>query len=178
MGRKAIEINLHGHTLEQLKELRNKTEDIFERGILATLILRCEGRDNEYISLDIQKSVPTIISYIKDWNKRGLESLKDNRGGSESSFTSEMRHDLINTLHNSKPNDYNLLGYRWTTPLLAEYINQTYGVLYSDETIRRILISENYTFKRAQPKPSKSDEVEKEGFKKNEAAFRYCRRFF
>lgn len=178
MGRKAIEINLHGYTLEQLKELRNKTEDTFERGILSTIILRYEGKDNAYIASDVQKSKTTIVSYIKDWNKRGLESLKDNRGGSESSFTAEMRQDLINTLNNSEPNDHNLIGYRWTTPLLAEYINQTYGVLYSDETIRRILISENYTFKRAQAKPTKADETKKEGFKKNEGASRYCRGFF
>ncbi|MBV7271858.1 winged helix-turn-helix domain-containing protein [Clostridiaceae bacterium UIB06] len=64
----------------------------------------------------------------------------------------------------SKSSDINTIGHRWTSPLLAEYINQTYGVLYSDETIRRILISENYTFKRAQAKPSKADKAEQEGF--------------
>lgn len=178
MGRKAFEVDLHGFTLQELKELRNKTNNIFERGVLATIILRCEGKDNNYIASDVQKSIPTIVSYIKNWNNHCIESLKDNRGGSESNFTAEMRHDLINTLNNSKPNDHNLIGYRWTTPLLAEYINQTYGVLYSIETIRRILISENYTFKRAQPKPSKADESAKEDFKKNENSTRYCRGFF
>ncbi|MBV7271839.1 winged helix-turn-helix domain-containing protein [Clostridium sp. PL3] len=77
---------------------------------------------------DVQKSKPTIVSYIKDWNKLLLESLKDNRGVSESSFTAE--------------------------------------------TIRRILTSENYTFKRAQEKPSKADKSEQEGFK-NEYALIY-----
>ena len=178
MGRKAMEINLHDYTIEELRTLRNKTTDTFARGILTTVILRYEGKGNAYIISDVQKSKPTIVSYIKDWNKRSLESLKDNRGGSESSFTAEMRDDLMNTLNNSKPNDHNLIGYRWTSPLLAEYINQTYGVLYSNETIRRILISENYTFKRAQAKPSKADKSEQEGFKKNESAFRYCRGFF
>lgn len=166
IGRNVIEINLHGYTLQELKDFRNRTENLFERSILATIILRCEGKDNKYISSDVQKSIPTIISYIKDQNKRGLEYLKDNRGGSESSFSAEMHHDLINSLKSSKLNDHDLLGYRWTTPLLAEYINQTYGVLYSDEAIRRILISENYTFKRSQPKPSKVDESTKEDLKK------------
>lgn len=46
MGRKAFEVDLHGFTLQELKELRNKTNNIFERGVLATIILRCEGKDN------------------------------------------------------------------------------------------------------------------------------------
>jgi transposase len=177
MGRTAMKIDLHGYSIEELISLRNKTKDTFACGILTTVILRYQGKDNRYIISNVQKSKPTIVSYIKDWNKRGLDSLKDNRGGYESPFTVEMRLDLINTLNKSKPNDHNLIGYRWTCPLLAEYINQRYGVLYSDETIRRILKSENYTFKRAQAKPSKANEAEKEGFKKNDTAFEHCRRF-
>jgi transposase len=178
MGRKATKIELHGFTLQELKELRNNANSSYERGILSTIILRCEGEDNNYISSDIQKSIPTIVSYIKNWNRLGLESLKDNRGGSESTFTAEMRDDLMNVLKTSKPNDHDLIGSRWTTSLLAEYINQNYGVLYSIETIRRILISENYTFKRSQPKPTKAIETEKEEFKKNDKSTRYCRGFF
>jgi len=178
MGRKAFEINLHNLTTQELRTLRNTTESSYARSILTIIILRIEGKDNEYISADVQKSIPTIVEHVKKWNKLGLASLIDHRGGCENRFTAEMRSDLLNTLNTTKPNTFDLLGHRWTTPLLAEYIYQKYGEKFSDETIRRILKSETYTFKRAQPKPTKADEIEKEAFKKNDTASHYCRKLF
>ncbi len=178
MCRKPFEIIKHGYTIEELKTMRNRIEDNYSRGILTAVLLRIQGYNNKYIASDIQKSLQTVITYLKNWNKLGLKSLIDNRGGSESSFTAEMKQDLIVTLNTSTPNKYDLIGNNWTTPLLAQYIYQEYGVLYSDETIRRILKNENYTFKRAQPKPTKANTLEKEAFKKNDNPSRYCRRCF
>lgn len=166
MGRKSFEVVNQGYTLEELKSMKNHMENNYSRGILTAVVLRLQGYSNKYIASDIQKTLPTVIAYIKRWNSLGLKALEDNRGGTESSFTAEMRYDLIKTLNESEPNKHNLIGHRWTTPLLAQYIYQEYGELYSDETIRRILKSENYTFKRAQPKPTKANELEKEAFKK------------
>lgn len=178
VGRRAFEIIKHGYTIEQLKTMRNTINDNYSRGILTAVLLRIQGFSNKYIASDIQKSLQTVITYLKKWNKLGLKALTDNRGGSESSFTAEMKQDLIRTLNTSKPNEYDLIGSNWTTPLLAQYIYQEYGVLYSDETIRRILKNENYTFKRAQPRPTKANDLEKEAFKKNDNPSRYCRKCF
>ncbi|MBV7276870.1 winged helix-turn-helix domain-containing protein [Clostridium sp. PL3] len=178
MGRKAFEIDDHGYTLEELKTMRNKEKSNYSRRILTVIILRLQGFNNKYIASDIQKSLVTVVACVNKWNDLGIDSLIDNRGGSTSKFTAEMKNDLIKTLNESTPNSHNLIGFNWTTPLLAEYINKKYDTSYSDETIRRILKSENYTFKRAQPKPSKADELEKENFKKNENNFGNCRKFF
>lgn len=178
VGRRAFEIIKHGYTIEELKTMRNTINDNYSRGILTAVLLRIQGFSNKYIASDIQKSLQTVITYLKNWNKFGMKSLTDNRGGSESNFTAEMRNNLLKTLNESTPDKHGLIGYRWTTPLLAQYIYHEYGVLYSDETIRRILKSENYTFKRAQPRPTKADELEKEAFKKNCDPSRFCRKYF
>jgi transposase len=178
MCRKPFEIIKHGYTIEELKTMRNSIEDNYSRRILTAVLLRIQGCTNKYIASDIQKSLQTVITYLKNWNKLGLKALADNRGGSESSFTAEMKQDLITTLNTSTPNKHDLLGNNWTTPLLAQYIYQEYGALYSDETIRRILKNENYTFKRAQPRPTKANELEKEAFKKNDNPSRYVRKCF
>jgi|GEM_PF-4480794 len=79
-------------------------------------------------------------------------------------YPAEMKHDLIITLNKSTPNKHDLLGNNWTSPLLDQYIYQEYRVLYYDETIRIILKNENYTFKRAHPRPSKANALEKVAF--------------
>jgi hypothetical protein len=61
---------------------------------------------------------------------------------------------------------------------LAEYINQNYGIKYSDEYIRVLLKKRRLSYKRAQRKPSKADKKEQEVFKKNANPSPYCRKFF
>ncbi len=129
VGRKAFEIIKHGYTTEELRTMRNNIEDNYSRGILTAVLLRIQGYSNKYIASDIQKSLQTVITYLKNWNRLGIKALTDNRGGSESSFTAEMRYDLLKTLKESSPDKYDLIGYRWTTPLLAQYIYQEYGEL-------------------------------------------------
>ena len=87
MCRKPFEVIKHGYTIEQLKTMRNMIEDNYSRGILSAVLLRIQGYNNKYIASDIQKSLQTVITYLKNWNKLGLKALTDNRGGSESSFT-------------------------------------------------------------------------------------------
>ena len=64
MGRKAFEINLHNLTIQELRTLKNTTESSYARSILTIIILRIEGKDNEYISADVQKSIPTIVEHV------------------------------------------------------------------------------------------------------------------
>ncbi|OOM59027.1 hypothetical protein CLOBI_36930 [Clostridium beijerinckii] len=89
-----------------------------------------------------------------------------------------MKDDLVNTVLNTRPNDFGFIGNVWTCPLLAEYINQNYGIKYSDEYIRVLLKERRLSYKRAQRKPSKADKKEQEVFKKNANPSPYCRKFF
>jgi hypothetical protein len=50
-----------------------------------------------------------VLKYLNLWNEKGIDALIDNRGGSESSFTDEMRKDLNETLKNHKPSDFGFI---------------------------------------------------------------------
>lgn len=179
MGRKGIEVeSLYGLSTEKLKEMRNSHEDEFARSILTAVIMRYEGVSTIKIAQFLLKSKQTIIDYIKRWNSRGLKALKCNRGGSEGTFTAEMLSDLINTVLNTRPNDFNFIGNVWTCPLLAEYIYQNYGIKYCDEYIRILLKRNNLSYKRAQRKPTKASKVEQKTFLKNEDPFTCSRKLF
>lgn len=178
MGRKSLAVStLHGHTIEQLIEMKNNHESSYARTILSAIIMRYSGSSPKEIKEFTGKSNVTIVKYINHWNKYGLQCLEDHRGGSEGEFTAEMIDDLLYTLHHKTPNDCGFVAHSWSCALLAKYIANTYGREYSTSWIRVILIENNQSYKRAQPKPTKSNEHEKEVFKKNASSARFFRSF-
>lgn len=178
MGRKSLEIeSLYGHKIEELVELKNTINSKYSRLVLTVITMRYYGYSNCDIINATGLSKVSIISHIKAWNNNGIKSIEDHRGGSESKLEPEMVDDLLYVAINKSPIDFNFTSYNWTCELLSLYIEQTYGVKVSGETIRLTLIHHNLSYKRAQPKPTKADKNEQEAFKKNIRTTRYFRIF-
>lgn len=140
MGRKGMEVaTLQGCTVEELNEMKNSLESEFERNMLTAVIMRYEGVSTIKIAEFLLKSKQTVIDYIKRWNSKGLKALEGKHGGRKRTFTAEMIDDLINTVLNSRPDDFGFIGNVWTYSLLVEYIYKNYGKRYSKEYIRILL---------------------------------------
>jgi transposase len=179
LGRNLIEIkNLHDYTIEELYTLREQQSSSYSNNLLLAVIMRHQGIHTDDIVKALGKCKATIVEYIHKWNTLGLDALVDGRGGSESHFTAEMLHDLEDTLMNKNPIKHGYISYTWTTKMLSDYINKKYNTNYSDEWIRIILKHNNFTYKRAQPRPTLANEDDQQAFKKNEEGYWYCRKFF
>lgn len=176
MGRTAQQVTtLHELTIDELVELKNTHQNQYSRTLLTAVIMRYKGKTPKEIIDFTGKSHTTIYTYIKNWNKLGLKSLKDNRGGSERRFTAEMEYDLIDVVMNKKPCDFDFIAHNWTCSLLVQYIEINYGEKFGLTTINNVLKRNNFSFKRAQPKPTKADKAAQERFKKNVRNTRYFR---
>lgn len=178
MGRKSLEVNsLHGYKIEDLINLKNTTESKYARLVLTIITMRYYGHSNNEIIKNTGLSVPTIVGHIKNWNIQGIKAIKDHRGGSMSKLEPKIVDNLIYVTINKTPIDFEFTSNAWTCELLALYINKTFGIQVSYETIRRTLIANNLSYKRAQSKPTKNDKDEQEAFKKNLRDTRYFRIF-
>ncbi len=168
MGRKSKQIStLHGYTLDELIDIKNNNSSKYVRSLLTTVIMRYQGYSPKDIMTMNKVTNATINTHIDKWNKLGSETLKDNRGGRESKFTTEMETDLIDTVLHSSPSDHGFVAHTWTCVLLSQYILNNYGESFSKSTIHDILKKNNLSYKRAQPKPTKAIQTEQERFKKN-----------
>jgi len=175
MGRKSFGIEtLHEYKIEDLVELKNNIDSKYSRLALTVVTMRYFGQSNTDIIEATRLSKTSIVKHIKEWNAHGIESIKDNRGGSESKLEPEMVDDLIYVATNKSPADFEFTCHNWSCQLLSLYIEKTYGIKVSGETIRLTLIANRLSYKRAQPKPTKADKDEQEAFKKN---FRNTRHF-
>jgi transposase len=178
MGRKASAIeSLYEYKIEELVELKNNINSKYSRLVLTVVTMRYYGHSNSEIINATGLSKPSIVRHITDWNRLGIKAIEDHRGGSDSKLEPEMVDDLLYVAINKSPIDFEFTSHNWTCELLSLYIERTYGIKVSNETIRVTLISHGLSYKRAQPKPTKADKVEQETFKKNVRTTRYFRVF-
>lgn len=168
MGRKAKTVStLHGYTLEELIDIKNTHSSKYVRRLACTVILRYQGYPPEDIMKMNNVSNVTINKHLDKWNRDGAKALKETRGGNYFKVTSEMEADLIDTVLNSSPCDYDFVAHAWTCALLSQYILNTYGESISKSTINSVLKRNNLSYKRTQAKPTKAVKAEQERFKKN-----------
>lgn len=179
MGRPSIPVQtLHDYTIEELINLKNTTNSKYTRLALTAITMRYYGYSNSEIIKATGLSKVSIVDHIKAWNTHGLKSVEDQRGGNrDPKLTPEIVEDLLFVAVHKTPEDFEFIGYTWTLDLLSLYIKQSYDIDISGVTIREILIANNQSYKRAQPKPTKADKAEQEAFKKNIGDTRFFRVF-
>jgi transposase len=178
MGRKQLEISsLYGQDIKELIELKNNTDSKYTRLVLGVITMRYLGAKTKDIMLSTGLSNPSVVKHIAEWNSKGMDAIQDHRGGSVNKLEPEIVDDILYIIINKSPIDFNLTAHTWSCALLANYVEQKYGVKVCIETIRQVLISNGLSYKRAQPKPTKADKKEQETFKKNAKPTKYFRVF-
>lgn len=152
MGRPIIEVTtLHGYTIEELIDLQNSSESKYTRIVLKVIIMRSEGHSNDEIIKSTGLSKVSIVSHVKNWNRFGLESIKEHRGGKRPRKLSlDIVYDLIYVILNKSPYDFQFTSLTWTCELLALYVKQNYDIEVSYVTIWSILKDNNLFYKRSQ----------------------------
>ena len=176
----SVTATLHGYSLEELKKLRKSHPTEIGRNVLTVVVMLTEGNSVRQIADFLAVNTITVYTYLNRWNELGFSALEDYRGKTPShcKITAEMEYDLLQVVQHKTPNDFEFLGNVWTAKLLADYLYQNYGVKLSAQCIRNTLHKNNFSFKRAQKKPSKGIKSEQEAFKKNDRNYAYCRKRF
>ena len=175
MARKCVEVKtLHGYTIENLNEIEKKLKSDYSKSLIRAVIMRYQGIHTSVVAKTIGKSVPSVTIYINRWNESGINAVADLRGGSVSTFTNEMLNDLKDTVVNKNPRELGFTAATWNTHMLKQYIAEKYGLEYSSEWIRQLLIRLGFSYKRELYQPTKAAPELQALFKKNSRPLGYC----
>lgn len=175
MGRKSIEVKtLHGSTIEDLYALLRKTKNVYSHDVLQAVIMRYQGISTTTILESLGKSRVTIIDYIKAWNEKGLDSIKDNRGNNvPTKLTPEIVEDVKNIILNKCPKDFGYDHNNWSLMVIAKYIQDTYGLKYSKAWLSKLVRTIGFTYKRGVFQTSLANKELQQKFKKNDTTNGY-----
>lgn len=169
MGRKCIEVkSLYGLTTYELNKIAKNSGSAYSSEVAKAVIMRYKGVHPQIIADTLSKCRATVISYINDWNTKGIASIADHRGGNNpSQLTDEMVENIRDTVANKSPHDLGYEQNRWSCDLISRYIEEKYGRKYSKAWVSLLLKSLGFTYKRGVFHSSLADVLLQESFKKN-----------
>ncbi|MCG8499997.1 MAG: winged helix-turn-helix domain-containing protein [Firmicutes bacterium] len=169
MGRKMLEVkSLYELTIDDLNLIASNANSNYTSDVVKAIIMRYNDVPMQVIANTLGKCRATVISYINAWNKLGVASIVDQRGGSvPDALTDDIVEDIRDVITTKKPSDFDYECNKWSCALLTRYIEENYGKKYSDEWVRLLLKKLGFTYKRGVFKPSLANPELQESFKKN-----------
>lgn len=154
---------VHHHSLSELQRLQNTADRPAMVLKIRTLRLARQGWTHKQIAEALGKSPRTIQQWVGDYNRDGLEGLKDRRTSNNRYLTAQQEQQLcehIDALAND-PHD----GVRYAKDLIA-VIEQRFGKTYSLSGLYDLLHRLGYSWLMPRPRHEKNDPAKVEAFKK------------
>ena len=133
---------------------------------LICLIQIKKGLSSRKLSELYYKSHSRICSWVNNFNRLGIEGLKNKpKSGRPSRLSQEQKTQLKAILLNNKPTDYGYNTATWNGPLLIDFIKNNYAISYKKVQIYNIIKSLGLTFQKGKAKYFEADEQKREDFK-------------
>jgi transposase len=126
--------------LEQLAASRTAQARLVERARILTAI--ADGRRPSQVARDLDVCRPTVSTWIRRCNERGLRGLEDrHRSGRPHTSTAEQRAEVIAAAL-TDPKGLDLPFGCWTLDRLRDYLNEHKGIPIKRSRIGEILVDE------------------------------------
>jgi transposase len=150
-------------SIEQLQDLQDRATKPAMVLKLRAIILARRGWIAGDIAEAVGKSQRTIQQWVGDYNRQGLDGLKDRRGGNHRHLTDAQEQQLREHL-DAQANDPQG-GVRHAGALIPQ-IEQMFGVTYSLSGLYDLLHRLGYRWLMPRPRHEKNDPATVDAFKK------------
>jgi transposase len=148
--------------LSAIKSQLRKDEK-FSQGVrlYAVYQIKC-GRTAEELESLYNVSHKSICNWVNRYNRLGIEGLKEKpRSGRPSRLSVEQQAKLKEAIMDS-PEKYGYGSGSWSGPLLLNYIQNKFGILYKKAQVYNLLRKLGFTFQRCKafyPEAGQRDET-------------------
>lgn len=172
---KHIQEDMNNPAIQEIKAAMKANKDLRMHERYQTILMHLYGVSNKEISTIIGRSLSTVYNYIHAYRKGGLESLElGYSSGRPRQLTSEQEHQVYQTIVNQTPVDVGFPAkMNWTSPIIRKWIEQEFGVLYSDRGTRELLYRLKLSFTTPTYTLAKADPVKQEAFRQE---FEECKK--
>ena len=156
----AVKKEIRSYLREEKKAIvkeRLTVVSLYVNGMIQAEIAKSIGRDRSFVG-----------KAIRGYFKEGIEALQERRGGDrKSELSQEEKEEIGYIIENSYPIEHK----GWDGKIIAELVEEKYGIAYNRQRVYNLLKKLNITYKKANkvdPKKSeKAIKVWKEDIKKS-----------
>jgi putative transposase len=148
---KALRIeNLHGETMESLKQVRTNSQIKKSQIKISTIMLCMDGYNSSTIAGMLHLQAHTVGKYIHAFNEGGLEQLLEYGKGSgrPSKLTEVEKADCKEKLLQTPEAAGIGVGVNWDSRLLQAYIQKAHGKMLSRSNLQKIMKAMGFSYTR------------------------------
>lgn len=166
MGRSVLKVK--GYTAEEIKALIKK-DDRYTIGLRLYAVYQVsKGQSSRKLEELYQTSFKQITNWVHRFEQEGLEGLKDKPGrGRKSGLSQDNMQRLSKLLVEESPTAYGYNTETWTGPLLIDWIDKNFGLIYKKAQIYNILKRLGFSYQKAKGFYPETDEKAQETFKED-----------
>ena len=150
----------NSRTLQRLKILRQvaQTDKVPRVALrLEAIMLSVQGQTSGQIAQGLQVDRTRVHAWIGAWNEHGDEGLLEgHRSGRPAQLSAAQREQLADIL-DSDPVAYGLNTGVWTSPLIAQIIEEEFNVSYHPGHVRHLLKGLNFSVQRPKARLVQAD---------------------
>lgn len=164
MGRKSLQVK--GYKPEEIRVLF-KNENKYTIGIRLYAVYQVSiGQSTRKLESLYNTSFKQICNWVHRFEENGVEGLIDKpKSGRKPKLTNENLQEISLMLQNEKPDKYGYNTSTWNGPILREYIEKQYNVVYKKAQIYNLLKQLNFTFQKGKAKYPEANEEQRNLFK-------------
>jgi transposase len=154
---------VHHHSLDELQRRQDTADRPAMVLKLRSIRLARDGWTHKRIAAALGKSPRTIQQWVGDYNRQGLDGLKDHRTSNRRHLTAEQEQQLCDHLDTLAQDPHD--GVRHAKDLIP-VIEQRFGKIYSLSGLYDLLHRLGYAWLMPRPRHEKNDPAKVEAFKK------------
>lgn len=160
-----IEINKKWGSYKEICGLYTTEKDSRMKSRLLAIKYAYEGKKSEDIGELLNQTGVTIRKYMKRWNRRGYEGLRDIPHPEVKKIMTESEMGEIDKVLRRSPRESGIERSNWTAPVMMEYVSQQYKKKISSGTAYNIFHRLSYTKTRPKKQNKKADSEKAEAFR-------------
>jgi transposase len=164
-------LQVKGYTPSSIKALI-RADERYTIGLRLYAVYQVSlGMSSRQVEELYHTSFKQITNWVHRFEKEGINGLKDKPGrGRTSKLDEAARNRIISLLKIESPTDHGYNTATWTGPLLIDWIQKEYGILYKKAQIYNIIKSLGFSHQKGRgifpEKSEEKQEVFKEALKK------------
>jgi putative transposase len=131
------------------------------------ILMALYNEDYEKIAKNTGRTIVTVYNYVKAYRQGGIACLQmEYSTGRPRLLTEEQEQTVYQTIIDKNPSDVDFPAeMNWTSPIVRKFIEQEFGVCFSDRGTRNLMYRLNLSFTRPTYTLAKADPIKQEAFK-------------
>lgn len=159
-------LSIPNYSVAELEALLNSNPDYVVGMRLMALIQIKKGMSSRQLQELYYKSHSRFCAWVNNFNKEGIEGLKNKpKSGRKSKLSAGQLNEIKDVLLNKKPEEYGYNTATWNGPLLIDFVEKQFRVKYKKAQIYNVIKSLGFTFQKGRAKYFEADESKRKTFK-------------